>query len=77
MKENKQVIHRKDGITYLRRGRCRFYEKKINLKIGTDIYDKLMEIAQKKQTTFSKLLREILEEYVNVEEFLDGENNNE
>ena len=71
MEENKNVIHRKDGITYSRKSRSLLYGKKINLKIETDTYNKLMEIAQRKQITFSKLLRAIFEEYIN------GENNGE
>lgn len=60
----KQIIHRKDGIIYEREVKVNNFDCHLNIKYFLKKRNKLKEIAKIKGTDYNKLVREILDNYI-------------
>jgi len=60
----KQVITRKDGITYERNWDVKEYYKHLNIRINEDTLIRLRKVADKKQVKYSDIVRNLIEDYL-------------
>ena len=74
MVKMKQKITRADGIEYERKKKATNYDCSITIKFKKDSLDKLKELAKIKNTQYSNIIRELVDQYI---EYLDkkGEQN--
>lgn len=63
----KQTITRFDGVTYERTAKENNYDKIISMRISNDVYVKLVKLAYSKGIKPRTLIREILENEVEME----------
>ena len=63
----KQTITRFDGVTYERTAKETNYDKIISMRISNDVYEKLVKLADSKGIKPRTLIREILENEVEME----------
>ena len=60
----KQIIHRKDGITYEREVKVNDFDCNLNIRYFKKKREKLKEIAKTKGIDSNKLIREVLDVYI-------------
>lgn len=65
--EEKEYIERADGIKYYRKKRSSKYDKKIQIRLADEDIAKLTELADKKETTMTKIIRNAIQEYIEKE----------
>lgn len=65
-KENEKqiLIVRKDGKSYYRAKKKVNYDKLVAIKWSEESIEKFKKIAKKKNTKYQKLMKEVLEEYI-------------
>lgn len=59
----KQVVTRKDGITYERELKLNNYNKIISLRISEEQYNKLNELSKKQNKNIADIIRDAIEDY--------------
>ena len=60
----KQIITRKDGITYERNWNIKDYQKHLHIRIEKETLDKLKNIAIKKEINYSDIVRDLINDYI-------------
>lgn len=60
----KQVITRKDGITYERNRDVKGYYTHLNIRINENTLIRLKKVADKKQVKYSDIVRNLIEDYL-------------
>ena len=66
MEEDMIYIERKDGIKYYRKAKNNTvgYDKKLNIRVNDEMILNLKEIAERKNIKYQTLIRDILENYI-------------
>lgn len=60
----KNKIVRKDGIEYERKSKTRNYDSAINIRVSHETIEELKKIAEKYQSKYNTLVRELIEDFV-------------
>ena len=60
----KQLITRKDGITYERNWNVKGYYTHLNIRINENTIIRLKKVANKKQVKYSDIVRNLIEDYL-------------
>lgn len=60
----KNKIVRKDGIEYERKSKTRNYDSVINIRVSHETIEELKKIAEKYQSKYNTLVRELIEDFV-------------
>lgn len=66
--EEKTLIINKNGLEYYRKKKQVKYNKTISFRYEDDKIEKLREIAEKNNTKYQTLIKDILDEYLKKEE---------
>lgn len=66
MEEDMIYIERKDGIKYYRKAKNNTvgYDKNLNIRVSNEMILDLKEIAERKNIKYQTLIRDILENYI-------------
>lgn len=64
----KTLVKRNDGTEFYRKKREVKFEKSVSFRYSTDKIEKLKEIAEKNNTKYQTLIKDILDEYLKKEE---------
>lgn len=59
-----QKITRKDGIVYERRNKKAQYDNRVQIRLATAEIEKLKEYAAKENMTYTSLVRELIEDFI-------------
>lgn len=59
-----QKITRKDGIVYERRNKKAQYDNRVQIRLATTEIEKLKEYAAKENMTYTSLVRELIEDFI-------------
>lgn len=65
---DKTLVKRNDGTEFYRKKREVKFEKSVSFRYSTDKIEKLKGIAEKNNTKYQTLIKDILDEYLKKEE---------